>query len=254
MTWDEQFQRGLESFFVAETAELSEDLEIALARVLMVRGRGSLLQSSLGAARDLLVRRTNSPLKAAFFIALLGPSVIDGALDLVIVDPVESPQYSRYAWLLANDDEWVPLDRDLVPIRDQYRWLQGPGGILTIELQKQIEDSQYRADFLLTLTKAPPSSWGNDRRFEALTVAAVIECDGHDYHERTKEQAARDRSRDRFVQQCGLNVLRYTGSEIYENPLACAADAVDTLCNRLRQLRHERWYKGSLQKTEKSVR
>jgi very-short-patch-repair endonuclease len=49
----------------------------------------------------------------------------------------------------------------------------------------------------------------------------VIECDGHDFHERTKEQAAADKSRDRLLQTWGYNVLRFTGSEIWKNSTRC---------------------------------
>lgn len=55
----------------------------------------------------------------------------------------------------------------------------------------------------------------------------VIECDGHDYHERTKQQAARDRSRDRAMTEVGWRVMRFTGSEIWANPFACAKQAID---------------------------
>lgn len=52
----------------------------------------------------------------------------------------------------------------------------------------------------------------------------AIYCDGHDFHERTKEQAARDRSIDRKLQQIGWHVFRFTGSEIYRATNKCIAD------------------------------
>lgn len=45
----------------------------------------------------------------------------------------------------------------------------------------------------------------------------AIECDGHDFHERTKAQAQRDKSRDRVLQARAIPVFRFTGSEIYAN-------------------------------------
>jgi very-short-patch-repair endonuclease len=56
----------------------------------------------------------------------------------------------------------------------------------------------------------------------APSFLIVIECDGHDYHERTKEQAAHDRKRDRAMTEAGIVVLRFTGSEIWKNPFSCA--------------------------------
>lgn len=54
----------------------------------------------------------------------------------------------------------------------------------------------------------------------------VIECDGHDYHERTKEQAAHDKARDRYFQAEGLLVFRFTGSEIHKDAVGCASEAL----------------------------
>lgn len=57
---------------------------------------------------------------------------------------------------------------------------------------------------------------------EGVRHFLAVECDGHDFHERTKEQAKRDRSRDRALQDNGYAVYRFTGSEIYRTPLKCA--------------------------------
>lgn len=57
----------------------------------------------------------------------------------------------------------------------------------------------------------------------------VIECDGHDYHERTKEQARRDREKDRAFQRAGWIIARFTGSEIYADAEKCACEALGLL-------------------------
>jgi hypothetical protein len=54
----------------------------------------------------------------------------------------------------------------------------------------------------------------------------IVECDGHDFHERTKEQAARDRDRDRQAQLAGIEIFRFTGSEIWRDPLGCATQVL----------------------------
>ena len=69
---------------------------------------------------------------------------------------------------------------------------------------------RYRADFAII-----------DYRDKRM---AVIECDGHDFHERTKKQAAHDRSRDRWMTGIGIHVFRFTGSEIYNDAEACASE------------------------------
>ena len=73
----------------------------------------------------------------------------------------------------------------------------------------------YRVDFLFRLV-------GPD-----TTTLLVVECDGHEFHERTKEQAARDRGRDRWMAANNIRVLRFTGSEIWRNPHKCADEIVE---------------------------
>lgn len=77
----------------------------------------------------------------------------------------------------------------------------------------QLPIPPYIADFVLfDLKRSKPER----------CYALVVECDGHDYHERTKEQAAHDRSRDRIMQFEGFEVIRFTGAEIYADAYGCA--------------------------------
>ena len=72
----------------------------------------------------------------------------------------------------------------------------------------------YRVDFTISRI------YGDD------VVDIVVECDGHDFHEKTKEQAARDKRRDRDLAAEGWTVLRFTGSELWADPFACVQDVV----------------------------
>lgn len=84
-------------------------------------------------------------------------------------------------------------------------------GILTM----QREFNQYRADFFVT---APLCSGG-----------FVLECDGHDFHEKTKEQAARDKQRDRWFLSRGYPTMRFTGSEIFNEVERCADEVIEQI-------------------------
>lgn len=53
--------------------------------------------------------------------------------------------------------------------------------------------------------------------FQKRNLTLCVYTDGHTYHERTEEQAQRDRNIDRKLQSLGYTVLRYTGKEINEN-------------------------------------
>jgi very-short-patch-repair endonuclease len=65
----------------------------------------------------------------------------------------------------------------------------------------------------------------------------VIECDGHDFHERTKQQASRDRERDRNLQSFGFLVFRYTGRDIWSDVFSCASEAIGALIERAQTCR-----------------
>lgn len=83
--------------------------------------------------------------------------------------------------------------------------------------QLTLEGKSYRLDFALV-----PQDTHRCPLF-------AIELDGHDFHERTKEQAARDRSRDRALAKAGWQVLRFTGSELWKDPRKCARDVRDAM-------------------------
>lgn len=61
---------------------------------------------------------------------------------------------------------------------------------------------------------------------EMTRSTLAIECDGHDFHEKTKAQASRDKRRDRELASAGAPVVRFTGSEIFRDPLKHATWAI----------------------------
>lgn len=61
----------------------------------------------------------------------------------------------------------------------------------------------------------------------------AIECDGHQWHERNKIQAARDKKRDRELLKAGFPVMRFTGSEIFADAFGCAVQVQEALSDVL---------------------
>jgi very-short-patch-repair endonuclease len=58
-----------------------------------------------------------------------------------------------------------------------------------------------------------------------------VELDGHDFHERTPEQAGFDRKRDRFLTLQGWRVIRFTGTEVHRDAEACVKETLLHLKN-----------------------
>lgn len=88
-----------------------------------------------------------------------------------------------------------------------FRWDRSDG-TRHATLFQQLPVEQFRLDFALV---------GRSR--------VAIELDGHEFHERTKQQATRDKSRDRKLVELGWKVLRFTGSEVWKDPMLCADEA-----------------------------
>lgn len=86
---------------------------------------------------------------------------------------------------------------------------------LELEIFPQFKLGNYTVDFLV--------------EHHPTNVNIIIECDGHEFHEKTKKQAGHDKKRDRFFTKRGFYVLRYTGSQICENPLEIIKDVEEIL-------------------------
>jgi very-short-patch-repair endonuclease len=83
---------------------------------------------------------------------------------------------------------------------------------------QQVPCAGYVLDFLVM------ASCGDDR-----FVPLDVEIDGHDFHDRTKEQASHDRRRDRTLLKLGTRTIRFTGSDIFRDARACADEVYELL-------------------------
>jgi len=154
----------------------------------------------------------------------------DGRIQAYIMEQLTA--YGLHLCLLAEEAALEsPIERLLyLALYEQAgSRVHADGGNLLIHPQAEVttQDGTWRVDFLLR---------GQIGQSSALLV---VECDGHDYHERTRAQARRDRFRDRSLQAAGYTVLRFTGSEIWAAPDACACQVMDHY-DRLLGLSHGR--------------
>lgn len=121
----------------------------------------------------------------------------------------------------ATEGEWVVYQaRGLTFQECEAAFLASPErahGYYATAVFPQVRIGRYRVDFLVIF-----GTGGRNSEVQSI----VVECDGHDFHERTKEQAAADRSRDRDLQYWDYKVLRFTGSEIHRDPVGCAFEVM----------------------------
>lgn len=168
---------------------------------------------------------TNDGEKLCRKIVEIGHKASDRALTRVIdslsFDLCESPIEQLMLCALAANTQWCAsgtclLLNKIEQIPDYYAKRD--------DLEKhtllanQVVVGKYRADFCVAVS-----------RVKAAPMIAIVECDGHDFHEKTKHQAARDKARDRFMQTSGYPVLRFSGSEIWRDASSCALQVIDFL-------------------------
>ena len=60
------------------------------------------------------------------------------------------------------------------------------------------------------------------------SVRVIVECDGFQHHQE-KTAFVHDRKRDRVLKANGYEVLKYSGTEIYYDPIAVSVDIADNL-------------------------
>jgi hypothetical protein len=60
----------------------------------------------------------------------------------------------------------------------------------------------------------------------------IVECDGYKFHS-DKDSFTQDRKRDRILKSKNFEVMRYSGSEIHNDPIGTASDLFDYLLKRM---------------------
>ena len=114
---------------------------------------------------------------------------------------------STAIWVENSDGDRVMKCRDDDPFR--------------VIVRPQVPFGRYVLDFIVEI-----------RRGADVVAQVAVECDGHDFHEKTKKQAAHDKKRDREIAEVGLTLLRFTGSEIFKDAKACAIQVLRVLSKK----------------------
>lgn len=142
------------------------------------------------------------------------------------IDPAILPHEATINWLADVDETDSPIEKHLLDAMalnrdlrherfDPVVLLKGERpvfGAQAIQIAPQFRVGVYRLDFAVLL--AGPH----------YMAKLAIECDGHEFHSQTKEQAAHDRMKDRAVATAGWPVLRFTGSEIASDVYRCTKE------------------------------
>lgn len=86
--------------------------------------------------------------------------------------------------------------------------------VIEPQYKVSVKHMYYVADFMIFDSKNP-------------AFLLIVECDGHEFHEKTRKQVANDNNRDYELKSAGYDVLHFSGSEIYNDPTVCAVKVID---------------------------
>lgn len=114
-----------------------------------------------------------------------------------------------YALMQESDSLWLGLE---------YR----PQQVIKFDGKRYIADILFEQD--IYYTEKP--------------YKVVIECDGHEFHEATKEQVEKRNNRDMDLKMQGYDVLHYSGSQIFKNPRKCAREITKYIILKAREKAH----------------
>lgn len=91
-----------------------------------------------------------------------------------------------------------------------------------ISIESQFKIGQYIADFTVCFY----SPYINEEY-------VAIEIDGHQWHEKTKEQVMRDKKRERYFLRRDFQVMRFSGTEVFYNSDECAKECLSIMIDRV---------------------
>lgn len=102
-------------------------------------------------------------------------------------------------------------------------------------------DVRFRADFELVPTQTTPHFIQQCTALGLSVPRFAIELDGHDFHERTKEQVEIRNRRDRLLQDANWRVIHFSGSEFHRDPFACIEAAFKSAHGVISTLERRAW-------------
>jgi very-short-patch-repair endonuclease len=91
-------------------------------------------------------------------------------------------------------------------------WILSQSMNFNLTLLPETVIGPYRVDFFI----------------EILGHKYAVEIDGHEFH-KTKEQRASDYKRERYLQKQGIIVVRFTGTEAFQEPYVCVDELAEII-------------------------
>jgi len=130
------------------------------------------------------------------------------------IEAVKSP--IEYIYYLANEIY-------------SYEYTIDTEYICTPQYEINVNNKNYFADFHYGINNE------GDICTERL-LNVLVECDGHDFHQKSKKQVKHDNERQLALQTAGYDVIRFSGTQIYENPFLCVKNVHEYIESKIKRM------------------
>lgn len=138
-----------------------------------------------------------------------------GIVEAIKLTPIESLFYIEWEKETASRYDEIPLyyyDNERMPFL-YPQW--------ELEVKKGKEKKKYRVDFLIIMKDL--RNWDEPDKKENTVI---IEIDSYLWHGSTPEQFTKEKERERELTNAGYKIIRFSGREVYKNPIKCVEDAM----------------------------
>ena len=245
---DDDLLRSVTKRFVAEGATLHAKGDEQLREFLEMW-----MHTNCDSALDRIIAHSESPLERVFLAALMlgftkweplglqwtpkfdtdAPAMLDGYrsdhADMLATLAAYEAETGRKDGLMrmmrdvTADDGTLGADATIMRHVLEEFFETWDGMHLTIQpkfTNIRVDGRSIRCDALVWIPADP-------------TFKVVLECDGYEYHS-DRPRFTTDRRRDRVLAAHGYKVMRFSGAEVFENPIAAATEAYDFLQSQRR--------------------
>ena len=125
--------------------------------------------------------------------------VIDSPIEMLMINAIDDKANE----LMEKDNNWE------IHINPQWTF--------------KVDGNNYKVDIGLQII------YMTEKKYNSFSQSYFIECDGYDYHYRNKKQVTKDRKRERKLMKRCRNLIRFTGTEIYNDVENCVEELFDII-------------------------
>ena len=151
----------------------------------------------------------------------------------LIMIPLIKARATPQAMLIQ--DIRTPIEKIFITAFEMYTNFENKKQIYLFPQEEvQIDNKKYYADFMFKaddyLTKLILG-----KEIRNYNYKLIIECDGYEFHQKTKQQVQKDNEREYDLKMAGYEILRFSGSQIYNEPLKCAKDTYNYIMKKIKE-------------------